>query len=722
MSTSLGNNMKRFTLLPVLIVFIISSVQAGDIFWASKVISYSSQFDLNSYSAKQVLGPPSRLPNFGDCGCAWSPALSENYFEEYIRVGFEKKIKVSQIIVNESFNAGSIKAIYLFDQYNIPHLVYERAADANKWTLGRVFSVNITATDFATNDLKLVLDTESIDGFNQIDAIGIAESVATVPSGAISSTDKITFKGKSQNLGTTINSFGSEIAPLVTPDGKTLYYTRKNHVGNTGTIMNDDVWISNYNGTAWSEAVNADGPINNEANNYVVGISDNGEMLTLANTYHPTGASRIGISQTWKASYGSWVFPKNLVTPGIITHNMYAEYFMNSGRTVLLLSLERADSHGMKDIYVSFSDNQIVWTDPVNIGTDINTASNEMAPFLAPDGKSLFFSSNGLPGYGDQDVYVSVRLDSTWQQWTKPENLGSMVNSKGFEAYFTFPDTADFAYFSSTGNDMLNADLFRIPLKELLIVEDSVIAEILEGKNINDLIYNPSIAQEPGVILFEEEVYIPTKEELNVTLTNEILLWGTIYDITTNIPINANMSFALNDYDADPIDLATLNNTYRLKVTDSLNYKVTIIREGYLIYESNINIEDFRMQKVKRIDFKLTPLRKGEKIILDNLYFDANKSIIKPESFDELNKLYEFLKANPGTTIEIGGHTNGLCSENYCEKLSLNRANAVREYLINKGIDQLRIATFGYGSKQPIDSNSTPEGRKRNQRVEIIFK
>lgn len=153
-----------------------------------------------------------------------------------------------------------------------------------------------------------------------------------------------------------------------------------------------------------------------------------------------------------------------------------------------------------------------------------------------------------------------------------------------------------------------------------------------------------------------------------------------------------------------------------------MNYRVSIIREGYLPLETTINIEDFRTQKVKRVDFHLTPLRKGEKIILDNLYFDANKSIIKPESFEELNRLYEFLKANPGTTIEIGGHTNGLCSESYCEKLSLNRANAVREYLINKGIDAIRISTFGYGSTQPIDSNNTPEGRKRNQRVEITFK
>ena len=716
--------MKRILLLPVILLSIIGSARAGDIYWATKVISYSSQLDLNSYSAKQVLGPPSRLPNFGDCGCAWSPALSENFFEEYIRVGFEKKIHVTQIVINESFNAGAIKAIYLFDQYNIPHLVYERTPEDGKWTVGRVFSVSITPTDFATNDLKLVLDTESIDGFNQIDAIGIAETVATIPSGAIANTDKVVFKGKSQNLGEAINSFGSEITPLVTPDGKTMYFTRKNHVGNTGTIMNDDVWISTYDGTKWSTAINAGGPINNDANNNVVGISDDGEMLTLANTYHPIESSKIGIAQTWKTSYGSWIYPKNLITPGVLTHNMFAEYFMTGDRTVLLLALERADSHGMKDIYVSFSTNQIVWSDPINIGTDVNTASTEMAPFLASDGKTLFFSSNGLPGYGEQDVYVTVRLDSTWQNWTKPENIGPMVNTKGFDAYFTIPDTADYAYFSSTGSNLLNADIYRIPLTEIKEIEDSVVAEILETKQIQDslIAIGEDVPIEPDVILFEEDVYVPTKEELNVILTNEILLWGTIYDATTNIPINADITFELNDFESDPLGLSTLNNTYRLKVTDSVNYKVTIIREGYLPLETNINIQDFRQQKVKRIDFRLTPLRKGEKIILDNLYFDANKSIIKPESFEELNRLYDFLKANPGVIIEIGGHTNGLCSETYCEKLSLNRANAVREYLIAKGIAGVRITTFGYGSKQPIDTNDTPEGRKRNQRVEITFK
>ena len=144
---------------------------------------------------------------------------------------------------------------------------------------------------------------------------------------------------------------------------------------------------------------------------------------------------------------------------------------------------------------------------------------------------------------------------------------------------------------------MLNADIYRIPLKEIKEIEDSVVAEMLETKLGSDSlgISASDPTAETDVIFFEEDVYVPTKEELNVILTNEILLWGTIYDATTDIPINADLTFLLNDYDSDPVALSTLNNTYRLKVTDSVNYKVTIIREGYLPLETNINIEDFRM-------------------------------------------------------------------------------------------------------------------------------
>jgi len=266
---------------------------------------------------------------------------------------------------------------------------------------------------------------------------------------------------------------------------------------------------------------------------------------------------------------------------------------------------------------------------------------------------------------------------------------------------------------------LLNADLYRIPLKEAPEEKDSIISEEL-------IVQNETIIQEdlrpeevPG---FEEEIIVPEKQELTEEITNDLLLFGTVYDATTDIPINADIIFSYTEYEADPINLKTLNNSYRLKITDSMSYHVTVIREGYLPYETTINITEFRQQKVKKIDFKIVPLFKGEKIILNNLYFDANRSSIKPESFEELDRLYYFLVTNPGMKIEIGGHTNGLCSESFCEKLSQNRANAVREYLINKGIDGMRITAVGYGSTDPIDTNSTPEGRRKNQRVEITFK
>ena len=275
-------------------------------------------------------------------------------------------------------------------------------------------------------------------------------------------------------------------------------------------------------------------------------------------------------------------------------------------------------------------------------------------------------------------------------------------------------------------DDLMNVDLMRIPLRDAPEEEDSLTAQevdiIEDPLNPNfDYSINSNIKQE-DIQSFEDEVVIPEKKELTENLENDILLFGTVYDASTNIPIDASITFILNEYVADPINMQTLNNTYRLKITDNVSYRVSVIREGYLPLETSINVTDFREQKVKKIDFALIPYYKGEKMILNNLYFDANRSIIKPESYEELDRLYQFLITNPGAVIEIGGHTNGLCSDSFCEKLSQNRANAVRQYLITKGIDPVRITAIGYGSVSPIDTNSTPEGRKRNQRVEITFR
>lgn len=676
---------------------------AGNILWANRLISFSSQYGNIAYSAKEALGPPSRLPTYGDCGCAWSPSAADNFSDEFIRVGFAERIHVTQIIVSENFNSGAIKAIYLYDAYNLPHLVYERKKIEHR--LGEVFSIVIPPTDYTTNDLKLILDTQSIDGFNQIDAIGISDSVNPLPTGNISVTDMISFTGPAENMGDAINSYGSEIAPMATPDGKTLYFTRKNHPGNMGTVMNDDIWVSDFDGNAWSEAANIGSPVNNNNSNYVVGISDGGTMLTLANTYDINGSSQIGISQTWQTKNGSWHFPLNLITPGLLTIDWYAEYFMNEDRSVLLMALNKGGGFGQKDIYVSFSNNQVIWTVPVNLGPDVNTVSNEIAPFLAPDGKTLFYSSNGFPGYGDEDIFVTRRLDDSWQHWSKPENLGKMVNTAGFDAYFTYPDSADYAFFSSAGDANLNVDIYRIPMKEVKEKKDSVVAENTPDEHIEN---------------FEDNSVVPDKENITVKLSNDVLLFGTVYDSISGNPVDADLIFSLSDYASTPVMLNTLNHNYRLKVTDSISYDVNVIKKGYLPLKTTIVISGINTaQNVKRIDFRITPVHSGEKFILNNLYFDANKSEIKPESTDELDLLYAFLLSNPDIEIEIGGHTNGLCSEDFCLKLSRDRAEAVKKFLVAKGIDEDRISAVGYGSRFPIASNATAEGRKKNQRVEI---
>ena len=232
---------------------------SAEILWANRLLSYSSQKDSKAYSAKQVLGPPSKLPSFGDCGCAWTPSMPANTDDEFVRVSFAKRIKVKQIIISENYNAGTIKAIYLFDQYNLPHLVYERQkVDA---VYGRVFMIEIPETDFTSNDLKLILDTESVPGFNQIDAIGISESEEkyTIPAD-IKLTQKIVFKGDAKNMGLIINTGGQDVTPLVTPDGQTLYFTRKSHPDNVGEFMNDDIWYAKKSGNAWGAPVNAGEP------------------------------------------------------------------------------------------------------------------------------------------------------------------------------------------------------------------------------------------------------------------------------------------------------------------------------------------------------------------------------------------------------------------------------------------------------------------------------
>ena len=207
-------------------------------------------------------------------------------------------------------------------------------------------------------------------------------------------------------------------------------------------------------------------PINNEAHNFAISLSPDGNTLLVGNKYNLDGTMGKGVSiSNFKGT--NWEYPKPInLNDNIIGRNV--TYSLASNRKVLLMSAERDDSHGKEDIYVFFRINDSTWSDPVNLGVQINTASSEIAPYLAADMTTLYFSTDGRPGYGNTDLFISRRLDESWTNWSEPLNLGPKFNTSGWDAYFTIPASGDYAYYVSTNNSIGKEDIFKIKLPDAL--------------------------------------------------------------------------------------------------------------------------------------------------------------------------------------------------------------------------------------------------------------
>jgi hypothetical protein len=278
---------------------------------------------------------------------------------------------------------------------------------------------------------------------------------------------------------TTINSPYDEIAPRMSPDGKTLYIVRKHHPENTGE--KDDVWVSELQNGAWSEMRNVGKPLNNEGHNMVVSVSPDNNSLLLMNTYNADGTSKgAGISLSFRTANG-WSLPVNQTIDNYYNDNQYSEICMSANQKVLVFTIERHDTQGERDLYVSFLKPDGTWTEPKNMGKDVNTFADEGAPYLAPDDKTLYFSSSGWPGYGNKDIFISRRLDDTWTKWSKPQNMGKPINSTHWDSYYTTSASGDYAIVSSTHAET-RTDLYTVRLPAS-IKPDAVI--IVHGKVLN---------------------------------------------------------------------------------------------------------------------------------------------------------------------------------------------------------------------------------------------
>lgn len=632
----------------------------NNIQWASKVIEYSSQHSEQFYAAKQVLGIPNAMDGYTDSPFSWATKTTDNQSVDFIHVGFEQPMNVEQFAIVESVNPGAIDQVFLYDALGNEYLVFQTVRSRPIYTQSRFFTRKIDRTPYKAVSLKLVLNTKSVKGSNQIDAIAISDNKSRIKL-KVNDIEYSSIVPYPEDLGNLVNSDADERLPIISPDGKTLYFTRKLHKDNIGEEKNDDIWYSKLqkDGT-WGQATNIDIPLNNERHNFVVAVGQGSDLIYVQNAYKRWSKDGIAFA---KLTDKTWEKPEAMKIKEMYNLSTFANYHVSPDGNILMMAIEREDAIGDMDLYVSFRTSLDEWSKPKNLGKTVNSIGMESSVFLAADYKTIYFASSGHYGYGGLDIFMAKRLDDTWENWTTPQNLGSYLNTPGNDFNYSVPASGNYAYFSSDFRGRGQSDLYRIEL--------------------------PKEAQPEPVTMITGRLYNAITKELIDNKTHQLVI------PRDKLPtIEGFAYFPENKSETEELDGENPKNKGE-------NKKVEIVYK---------EIEE---------DILLIPIEKNAVIPLQNILFDANKASLKTSSNTELTRLMNFLKTNPNLIIEISGHTNGLCDDSFADELSLNRADAVATFLIQNGIPPNQIQTKGYGKAKPITTNETINGRRENQRVEL---
>jgi OOP family OmpA-OmpF porin len=480
------------------------------------------------------------------------------------------------------------------------------------------------------------------------------------------------------NLGEKLNSEYNEFAPVISSDGKTIYFVRNNHpdINKKWGIENQEIFFSTLGtDSTWSIPIDIGTPLNNMQGNFVVSVSPDQNSLFLGNRYTKKGEPNGGgLSVSYNIGRTKWSVPKDVVIDNFINTGNYVSYVISPDQKSLITAIENRQSIGNLDLFVSFRIDEYHWSEPVNMGSTINTTEMEFSPFIASDARTLYFSSKGHPGYGNADIFMSKRLDDTWLNWSVPQNLGPEINTKYWDGYFTIPASGDVAYLSSANEAIGGSDIFKVILKKEVQPEP---VALVSGKVVN------LKSGEPVSALIRYKLFA-TDEEVGTAISNQI------------------------------------DGRYQILLKGGLKYTFMALKEGFYPISDFLDLKQLTSYFEINKDLTLAPIETGQIIRLNNLFFIFDTDQLIEESLGELNQLLSTLRENPKMKIEIVGHTDSKGSDEYNLSLSERRAKAVVNYLIQKGILAKRLNSKGYGKSKPIASNDTDEGRQQNRRVEFI--
>ncbi|RYY88618.1 MAG: flagellar motor protein MotB [Chitinophagaceae bacterium] len=466
-----------------------------------------------------------------------------------------------------------------------------------------------------------------------------------------------------KNLGAGINSPEAEYFPSLTIDGNDMIFTRR--LGG----RNEDFFLSHREGGKWGSAYHLNGSINTPMNEGAQNVSQDGNWLIFTGCYRPDGMGSCDLYISYRQREG-WSEPVNLGS-AVNSDQWETQPCLSPDKKDLYYVSRRPGGAGGADIYVVHQLPNGRWSDPENLGPNINTPGDELTPFIHADNQTLYFASNGQPGYGNQDLYI-VRKGADGK-WGTPENLGYPINTVDEEsALFIASDGVTTYYASDRAGGQGSMDIYSFEMR-------------------------------------------PTMRPVRT-------LWvqGKVFDAKTKAGLPSSLSL---------IDLASRQELSRVQTDETGNYLVTlpvgrdyvfnVARRGYLFYSDQYFLSSKTPDSTYRKDIPLQPIEVNASVVLRNIFFETAKFELKPESQVELDRVVQFLRDNPTVRIQLQGHTDNVGTAADNQKLSDNRAKAVVQYLAEKGIPATRLEAKGFGSSQPVADNKTDEGRAQNRRTEL---
>jgi outer membrane protein OmpA-like peptidoglycan-associated protein len=574
-------------------------------------------------------------------------AIDKNFEDAWLSIaGMYTELKNYQAAVDNYRIARSIDSIY-FKDYSL------------------TYSINLAGLGKFQEALAAVEDFKSVPNLHESSLRAAAYRSKSYQFAIDYALKKnlSTYKFEPVNMGDSINTPVSEYFPTISLDGKHLVFTRRVH----GT--NEDFYESDRTSTGWTFAKPLAGNINSDNNEGALNISQDGQWLIFTGCNFQNGFGSCDLFISFLTPEG-WSAPENM-GPNFNTEFWESAPSLSPDKRDLYFASSRPGGYGGNDLYVSHRSDNGRWSPPENMGPSINTAGDESAPFIHADNSSLYFTSNGLQGYGGDDLFVVHKTQTG--EWGIPENLGYPINTIENEGSLVVAADGKTAYYASDRADSRGQlDLYTFELRE------------------------------------------------DVRPAKTIWIKGKVFDRKTGkgLPSSVELGDLVNKRIVSNLQTDETGN-YLTTLPLGKDYAFNVNRKGYLFFSENFMLSNPAADSVYQMDIGLQPIEANATIILKNIFFDVNQYELKPSSQIELDEVIKLLKENPPVTIQINGYTDnaGKPADNLL--LSQNRAKSVVNYLKSKGIDPRRLSFKGYGETEPVGPNTTEAGRAQNRRTTL---